>query len=425
MYSNVTLNNVADYSDKRINIKDVPLEDFVTTDNMLQNKLGITTAVKLPPQDGNMPMYKKGNILVANIRPYLKKIWFADKDGGCSSDVLVFDVMDEYDPKFVYYTLLRDDFFVHMMKGSKGTKMPRGDKAQIMDFVIPKIEIDEQQKIASILSTLDKKIELNNKINKELEAMAKTLYEYWFVQFDFPDTDGKPYKSSGGNMAYSEELKREIPEGWKSGIASDLFDFNPTMSLAKGSIGNYIDMNALPTEGYMTKDIQKKEFNGGVKFQNGDLVMARITPCLENGKTGLVTLLDEEIGFGSTEFIVLRGKEISLSSYASCLSRSELFRKYAIANMTGTSGRKRVDAKALEVFSLAIPTDDILKKFEEIGSPFFDKMTSNTKENQKLTQLRDWLLPMLMNGQVKVAEHGNVSDELMVAEPVVGYGESN
>ncbi len=320
---------------------------------------------------------------------------------------------NKIDGRYLYYCLTSKAKQKEMQLRAGITTIPDLNHFMFLDMKIPYFDLSEQKKISNILDGINKKIELNNKINQELEAMAKTLYEYWFVQFDFPDANGKPYKSSGGKMVYSEALKREIPEGWKSGVASDLFDFNPTMSLPKGSIGNYIDMNALPTDGFMTKDIQKKEFNGGVKFQNGDLVMARITPCLENGKTGLVTLLDEEIGFGSTEFIVLRGKEMSLSSYASCLSRSELFRKYAISNMTGTSGRKRVDAKALEVFSLAIPADDILNKFEEIASTFFDKMTLNTKENQKLTQLRDWLLPMLMNGQVKVRDHANETDELI------------
>ena len=100
------------------------------------------------------------------------------------------------------------------MKGSKGTKMPRGDKSQIMDFVIPNLEIDEQIKIGKLLKSIDQKIQINNQINQELEAMAKTIYDYWFVQFDFPDQNGKPYKSSGGKMVYHPELKREIPEGW-------------------------------------------------------------------------------------------------------------------------------------------------------------------------------------------------------------------
>ena len=140
-----------------------------------------------------------------------------------------------------------------------------------------------------------------------------------------------------------------------------------------------------------------------MKFQNGDVVVARITPCLENGKTGMITLLeDNEIGFGSTEFIVLRGKDRPLSGFGACLARSDLFRKFAITNMMGTSGRKRVEAKTLETFSMAIPPDSLLSKFEEIVAPFFKIATANTKESQTLTELRDWLLPMLMNGQVTI-----------------------
>ncbi|MBF0111764.1 MAG: restriction endonuclease subunit S, partial [Desulfamplus sp.] len=233
--------------------------------------------------------------------------------------------------------------------------------------------------------------------------MAKTLYDYWFVQFDFPDKNGKPYKSSGGKMVWNEELKREIPEGWEIGVASDLFLFNPQISFSKHVIGSYIDMNALSTSGFMINEVQEKAFNGGVKFQNGDVIIARITPCLENGKTGLVTLLaDDEIGFGSTEFIVIRGKMQVLSSFAACLSRSELFRKFAILNMTGTSGRKRIEAKTLETFGMTLPPDKLLSKFEKTVSQFFKIETINTKQNHYLSSLRDFLLPMLMNGQVKV-----------------------
>ena len=212
MSKTISLKKVAKYSDARIPIKNVTIDNFVTTDNLLQNKLGITKATSLPPQDGNMPAYFKNDILVGNIRPYLKKIWIADRDGGNSADVLTIQVNEKHNPKFIYYALYRNDFFEHMMKGSKGTKMPRGDKNQIMDFSIPDISLENEEKIANVLSSLDSKIELNNKINKELEAMAKTLYDYWFVQFDFPDENGKPYKSSGGKMVYNQELKREIPD---------------------------------------------------------------------------------------------------------------------------------------------------------------------------------------------------------------------
>ena len=220
MSSSILLSIAAKYSDERINGSKVSRDCFVTTDSMIQNKGGITITPVLPK--GNLIAFSKGDILIGNIRPYLKKIWYSNRNGGCSPDVLVIQAISNIDSKFLYYSLFRDDFFNHMMNGSKGTKMPRGDKSQILRFHIPKIELSTQQKIASVLSALDSKIELNNRINAELEVMAKTIYEYWFVQFDFPNKNGKPYKTSGGKMVWNEELKREIPEGWELGVLSDL-----------------------------------------------------------------------------------------------------------------------------------------------------------------------------------------------------------
>ena len=232
MNNSIPLKKACQYSSDNICFEDVSLKNFVTTDNLLQNRGGITIASNLPPKGNSFPKYNPANILIANIRPYLKKIWYADKIGGCSSDILVFEVKKGYHPRFVYYSLFRDDFFIHAMKGSKGTKMPRGDKNHIMEFEIPDFDITNQKKIASVLSSLDSKIELNNRINAELDAMAKTLYDYWFVQFDFtfdfaqgkPDKNGKPYKSSGGKMVWNEELKREIPEGWGVTKMADWID---------------------------------------------------------------------------------------------------------------------------------------------------------------------------------------------------------
>ena len=163
----IPLSKAAKYSKQKIDNSLVFLENFVTTDNILQNKCGVKTATSLPLGCKSMPSYRSGNILIGNIRPYLKKIWYANRTGGNSPDVLVFEINKEFDSKFIYYCLFRDDFFIHMMTGSKGTKMPRGSKDQVLDFLIPDFELSDQQKIASILSALDAKIELNNQINYE------------------------------------------------------------------------------------------------------------------------------------------------------------------------------------------------------------------------------------------------------------------
>jgi type I restriction enzyme, S subunit len=308
-------------------------------------------------------------------------------------------------PEYLLYAYLSPAFQKTIIANTvTGATVDRIALNEMPDFGIRIPGIEEQKRVAGLLKSIDAKIDCNNRINAELEAMAKALYEYWFVQFDFPDANGKPYKSSGGKMVYNATLKREIPKGWKDGLASDLFDFNPSLSLAINAEASYIDMSALPVTGFMSSPPERKPFAGGMKFQNGDVVVARITPCLENGKTALISLLrDDEIGFGSTEFIVIRGKKFGLSAFAAQMSRSPSFRKFAISNMTGTSGRKRIDASMLETFSLPLPSDELLLRFEKTASPFFERMTNNAKENQQLAQLRDWLLPLLMNGQVTVA----------------------
>ncbi|TYQ29369.1 restriction endonuclease subunit S [Pseudanabaena sp. UWO311] len=315
----------------------------------------------------------------------------------------VLTAKENFDIDYIYYSLRLE--LKRLKEKAQGSQTKFLTMPILEGIALREINSNIQKKIADVLSALDAKIELNNRINAELESLAKTIYDYWFVQFDFPNADGKPYKSSGGEMVYVDGggCDRAIPAGWEIGCVSDLFEINPSETLSKGNISAYIDMSAIPTSGFMTGEIQYKPFNGGMKFRNGDVVIARITPCLENGKTGLITLLkDNEIGFGSTEFIVLRGKNRSLSSFAACLSRSTSFRNFAISNMTGTSGRKRVDAKAIERFSIPIPENGLISQFENVVSRYFQLLTINTRENQQLTKLRDWLLPMLMNGQVSI-----------------------
>jgi restriction endonuclease S subunit/predicted GIY-YIG superfamily endonuclease len=203
------LKNVAVYSSDRINISELDIETYVSTENILQNKLGKTIATKLPASTNFVTKYSPGDILIGNIRPYLKKIWFAVNEGGSSADVLTIKVKSNSDPRFIYYALLRDDFFDYVMAGSKGTKMPRGDKNQVMNFKIPKFNLNTQSQIAKVLSDLDAKIELNNKINTELEAMAKLIYDYWFVQFEFPclPQDYRPSGQVNPNSELSEKIR--------------------------------------------------------------------------------------------------------------------------------------------------------------------------------------------------------------------------
>lgn len=208
------LSSIADYVTDKISSNDISLYEYVTTDCILQNKKGREIATNLPPQPCSLTHYQRGDVLIANIRPYLKKVWFADIDGGASSDVLVFRAKEGHSPNFLYAILLQDSFFDYVMQGAKGSKMPRGDKNQILRYKMPTLSCSEES-IGTFFLNLDYKIRLNEQINQNLEAMAKQLYDYWFVQFDFPDENGKPYKSSGGKMVWNEKLKREIPADWE------------------------------------------------------------------------------------------------------------------------------------------------------------------------------------------------------------------
>jgi len=383
--SKIPLSKIAKYSNKRIHIQNVTVDNFVTTDNLLQNKLGLTRAISLPPQDGNMPAYVKGNIHIGNIRPYLKKIWFADKDGGCSADVLVIDVNDDFDSIFVYYALFRDDFFIHMMNGSKGTKMPRGDKTQIMNFSIPNFKFDIQQKIAKVLSTLDAKIELNNRINKELEAMAKTLYDYWFVQFDFPNVDGKPYKSSGGKMVYNEELKREIPEGWEV-----------------KKLGKYAEIKRgdLITE--------KETLEGNVKVVAAGINYSYLHSKY-NREKNTITISGSGANAGHINFwrepifasdcTTIRGQN-DIDTIM-ILHHLYLLQDYIYSQAKG-SAQPHVYPEDIKQLYYVIASEKLIDKYQKIILPTNEKIAINQHEIQHLTQLRDFLLPMLMNGQVSV-----------------------
>ncbi len=373
------------YSNKRVNSMNVNIDCFITTDNMLQNKAGITIASNMPYKQASMPAFIPHNILVANIRPYLKKIWFSNKSGGCSPDVLVFEVKERYYPKYIYYSIFGDKFFEHMMRGSKGTKMPRGDKRQILEFLIPDYEFSTQQQIANVLSILDAQIEINNRINSELEAMAKILYDYWFVQFNFPDEQGKPYKSSGGKMVWNNELKRYIPDGW------EVQEIGKYAEVKKGDLITEKDADV----GFV------KVVAGGISFSytHGQANRDRntITISGSGANAGFINFWREQI-FAS-DCITVRGNTDTETLLL--LQHLKLIQGHILNQSTG-SAQPHVYPSDIRVLFYAVPHHALINNFGKQICPINDKITINIKENQKLTELRDWLLPMLMSGQIKV-----------------------
>ncbi|WP_183137136.1 restriction endonuclease subunit S [Streptococcus salivarius] len=372
------LSNVSCYVTEKISVDSIDISEYITTDNLLQNKKGRVIAEKLPTQ--KVTRFKKNDILIANIRPYLKKIWQADIDGGASSDVLVVRPNDVIDNNFLYYALTQDSFFEYVMKGSKGTKMPRGDKSQIMNFVIPDLEIDEQIKIGKLLKSIDQKIQINNQINQELEALAKTLYDYWFVQFNFPDQNGKPYKLSGGKMVYNPELKREIPEGW--GVEK----LSHFLTIKNGKDHKHLQDGKFAVYG-----------SGGI--------MRTVTDYLYSGES---ILFPRKGTLNNVMYVNEKFWTVDTMFYSEVnKNNSALYVFYSVKDIdfnklnTGT-GVPSMTSSVLYDLNIIVPEENILEKFNTIVKRNYETIKLNNNQNQKLIQLRDWLLPMLMNGQVKV-----------------------
>src|SRR5690625_1170859 len=197
------LEDVCEYVNDRISIDKVTLKNYISTENLLPEKGGKKRASSLPKAK-TVVSYQKGDTLISNIRPYFKKIWFSNTDGGTSSDVLVFRSNKKINAVYLYYFLSQNKVFDYMVQTSKGTKMPRGDKEALMKYPISLPVLEYQKKVSDILSNIDKKIELNNSIISNLEELAQTLFKHWFVDFEFPNENGDPYKSSGGKMIESE-----------------------------------------------------------------------------------------------------------------------------------------------------------------------------------------------------------------------------
>jgi len=181
-------------------------------------------------------------------------------------------------------------------------------------------------------------------------------------------------------------------------------EVNPRRTLKSGSIAPYLDMKNLPTQGHSADEVVDREFTSGTKFQNGDTLLARITPCLENGKAGYVDFLEDgQVGWGSTEYIVLAPKPPLPPQFGYLLARSDALRAHAIQNMTGTSGRQRVPSDCFDKFLLAVPTPEIAHRFDDLTAPLMAKIKANTLESRTLATLRDTLLPKLLSGELRVA----------------------
>ena len=357
------------------------------------------------------------------------------------------DVSGEY-----LFWALQSPYVQHQISWNEGTGTTVSNVRipALKALEIPRHPKDEAE-AAGILNSIASKIDLNRQMNETLEQMAQALFKSWFVDFD-PVIDnaldaGKPIPeelelrveqrrqlrdaASRGEVPLPGlpddihslfpnefELTDEmgwIPKGWNCRPVSEAINVNPKVKLSKGTVAKFVDMKAMPTSGYSISEIIEKSYSGGAKFKQHDVLLARITPCLENGKTGLVDFLsDDEVGFGSTEFIVLRGRNNIGFGYISGLARNASFRKHCIQNMVGSSGRQRVQNSCFDSFFIAFPSEaSVLDLYDETFSDFFIKITSNKSSSMVLSDLRDSLLPKLISGELQIPDAEQQIAEVM------------
>ena len=394
----------------KISTNNLTPENYITTDNMLPDKAGIIYSENIP-KNTRVTQFLKDDILLSNIRPYFKKIWLAEYTGGCSADVLVFRTNDKYDPKYIKYCLSQDAFFAYDMAGSKGSKMPRGDKNHILNFELLDYDIATQKNIGNLLLSIDNKIKINNKINTELEKFAKTLYEYWFIQFDFPDEFGRPYKSSGGAMVYNDVLKREIPVKWKveniskyCNIIDCLHSKKPDycyeakdlylLQLENLTNSGYIDIT---NKYYISKD-DYKYWTQKIEIQENDFVFTNA------GRTGAFGKIPKGIKCALGRNLTAI-RPISISPYyLRMFFGSNDMRQQILSNLDCGAFFKSFNVKSIKLIVLLIPQKNILNDFILKISPIIKQIEINNIETQFLTETRGFLLPMLMNGQVTIQQ---------------------
>ena len=363
------LSDICVFRKGKVDVSKLTLKTYISTENMLPNKGGVTEASSLPTVQLTQE-YKKGDILVSNIRPYFKKIWQAKCDGGCSSDVLVFQGNLNIDGDFLYYILANDDFFAYSMATSKGTKMPRGDKTSIMQYEVPIFDIDTQRKIASVLRSLDEKIELNSTINNNLEQQAQAIFKSWFIDLE-PFSNRKPSDwsvSTLGNVSIMG-AGGDKPQN-VSPIKTDLYKY-PIYSNGLSNEGLY----GFTDKPKISEESVTVSARGTIGF-----VCLRHIPYVPIVRLVTLTPKTEII---SAKYLYLWLKQLHITG-------------------TGTT-QQQLTVPYFQKTEILVPSQEIVTLFTATVDPIFEKIWANQNENEKLSSLRDTLLPKLMSGELDVS----------------------
>lgn len=448
--STTTINEISKQVTSKIQVSNLDLETYISTDNMLPNLGGIEKASGMPSID-KAKEFKCGDILFSNIRTYFKKVWYANFDGGCSNDVLVFRGNNRVDSRFLYYVLADNNFIDYTVKTSKGTKMPRGDKDAILKYSLNLPPLSEQKAIAHILGTLDDKIELNRQMNQTLEAMAQALFKSWFVDFDpvldnalvsgnkipeelqaraekrrnviAPDRRGgsdegarqsqqktaKRLIDSNPELAalfpssfvFNETLGKWIPEGWEVKKLESISPCNKNSWTNRNSPKqvNYVDLSNTKNGDILETTIYSyEEAPSRAKriLKIGDTIFGTVRPGNRSfayiGKDGLT---------GSTGFAVLSPSKIEYRAFTYLYTTQEEMIEL-FAHLADGAAYPSINSSVIAESHIVYSGDVLLSRFENLAGSNISKMMSNKIESETLTQLRDRLLPELISGRVRI-----------------------
>ena len=331
-----------------------------------------------------------GGVIIGRVGAYCGSVTISHEPFWASDNTIVIEPA-KADLDFLYYLLQNAN--LNRYAGGSAQPLVTQSILKSLKFSIP--EAGGRSRIASILRSIDDLIENNRRRVELLEEMARAVYREWFVHFRYPGHENIPLVDS--------ELG-PIPEGWKVRTASEALHINPRRPVKRDSAHSFITMGDLSEHGMSCFPSELKSGSSGSKFENGDTLFARITPCLQNGKTGLVQCLEPgEVGRGSTEFVVMRGHLVG-NAFTYALARSGEFRGHAIASMSGASGRQRVRNECFDSFHLACPPAPLSELFEAVADPLLREGQLLSTRSRALTELRDLLLPRLVSGRIDVSD---------------------
>ncbi|MDI6089112.1 restriction endonuclease subunit S [Streptococcus equi] len=348
-----TLSEVGSYVSEKINVSKLRLENYISTENMISNRGGISLATKLPSVK-TTTAFQKGDILISNIRPSFKKIWLADKSGGCSNDVLVIRSDSNFSNRFLYYVLSSDTFFDYAVSTSKGTKMPRGDKSSIMKYTVPLFSLEEQELISDILKSYDEKIQLNKQINHHLEEIGTAIWQ--------------------------EKFRNKVPNGTLGDIASISNGKRPPVKAAEPTYEEKIPiLGASSVMGYTNQTLYHQKI----------LVTGRV------GTHGIIQRYQDSC-WPSDNTLVLQ------SNYYEFVY--QILKNIDFTAMNRGSTQPLITQTDLKKNKIYIPAANELANFEIIVGTHMKQYERNNIENDILSNLRNTLLPKLLSGELSITQ---------------------